>query len=397
MALLFISSIVPDDEKYRTISFTRSGNNVLTGISKSISKMMDTAIISCRPVPSYPQSNLWIKGESVDLTDEVVIKILPTFNIKLIKNLVWAYCCKHFIKKWAKQHNGEELDVLVYNIYTPSISSLYTACKRVGARLHCILYDLGVPPKRLGLPLVTMLAYEYGEKMARKYLPLIDGRIVINEKIVDHYAPGKDCLLIDGGINEQVIGNLFPLQVSQNKTFNLVLAGMLWDQNGTKLVLDMMKIYPDMNVNVYFAGMGNDVPLIESAANKDSRIKYMGLLTMEELFRLYEKADILLNIRLEEEEDFHFPSKLLEYMVTGKHVISTPIAHAERDYGKFISILHDITPSGLSELIFDIISKGKEVLYENGIKTREFMLSERTWAARSREIVDYINSKHTKQ
>lgn len=394
MSLLFISSIVPDEERYRTPAFTRSGNNVLTGIAKSIPTDIDLTVLSCVPIPSYPAGKIYVAAEKVRLTDSIEINMLPVFNLKIIKNILWAYYCKRFIKRWAKEHQGEPLDVLVYNIYTPSLSSLYRACKGVDAKLHCILYDLGVPPKRLGLPKLTMMAYKQGEKIAKKYLPLIDGRIVINESIVSHYAPGKDYILVDGGINEQVIGNLFPLMENKDDCYTLVLAGMLWDQNGTKLVLEMMTTNPDLNVNVYFAGKGIDVPLIEDAAKKDPRIVYSGMLTMEELFKLYEKADILLNLRIEEDVDFHFPSKLLEYMVTGKHVISTPVAHAERDYGEFLSILHRPTPNELAQLILRIMAKGKKALYEKGLQTRKFMLEKRTWGARTKEIMDYINNKH---
>lgn len=393
MALLYISSIVPDEDRFRSASFTRSGNNVLMGIAKSI-PAEDLTIVSCRPTPSYPHAPLFIKGESVKLTDDKDIEILPTFNLKVVKNFVWAYYCKRIIKKWAKKHNGEPLDVLVYNIYTPSLSSLYSACESVGANLHAILYDLGVPPKRLGLPKLTMWAYKAGEQIARKYLPKIAGRIVINENIVEHYAPGKDYILIDGGVNEQVIGNLFTLNENKESSYNLVLAGMLWDQNGTKLVLDMLSLHPELKVKVYFAGKGIDVPLIEKDSQNDDRIIYTGMLTMEELFKLYEKADILLNLRLEEEVDFHFPSKLLEYMVTGKHVLSTPVAHAERDYGKFMSILHDKTPDGLAHLLCDIMNRGKSSLYKQGCQAREYMLTERTWQHRTKEILEYINSKH---
>lgn len=394
MSLLFISSIVPDEERFRTPAFTRSGNNVLTGIAKSIPADTKLTVLSCIPIPSYPVGKLYVSAEIVNLTESIEIHMLPVFNLKIIKNIIWAYYCKKFIRRWAKENEGEPLDVLVYNIYTPSLSSLYRVCKGVGAKLHCILYDLGVPPKRLGLPLLTMMAYKKGEKIAKKYVPLIDGRIVINESIVSHYAPGKDYILVDGGINEQVINNLFPLRESKDECYTLVLAGMLWDQNGTKLVLDMMAAHLDMNVKVYLAGKGIDVPLIEEAAKKDSRIVYTGMLTMEELFKLYEKADILLNLRIEEEVDFHFPSKLLEYMVTGKHVISTPIAHAERDYGEFLSVLHSATPDELAHLIENIMSKGKKTLYEKGLQARKFMLEKRTWEARTKEIMEYINNKH---
>lgn len=393
MVILFISNVVPDRAKFHNAAFTRSGNNVVLGIANSLPETEDVALISCRPTPSFPHGPLWIHGEETILDSGRKVKILPMLNVTILKNLLWGLLIKREIKKWAKEHAKEERRVLVYNIYTPPISSLYQACKETKSKLFAILYDLGVPPKRLGLGWLRMKGYEAMEKVAKKYIPQLDGRIVINENIVDYYAPDRDYLLVDGGVNNQVVGNLFSLAPSKSEKFVFVLAGMLWDQNGTKLALNTLEKYSDLNIDIYFAGKGNDVELIEQKAKNDSRIHYVGMLNMEQLFKLYEKADVLLNLRIEEDIDFHFPSKLLEYLATGKHVLSTPVAHAERDYGEYMTVLTDITPDGLAFSINSIISIGKKEIFEKGKKARTYMLEKRNWKTRTNEIVEYMDSK----
>ena len=394
MALLFISSLVPDSKEYYNEAFTRSGNNVLIGIAKSFTPDRKATLWSFRPVPSYPKGSLWIPGEIVKLENGETVKIFPTLNIKLIKNIFWNILAVLYIIKWAFRHRHENRDILVYNIYIPSISSLYHVSRLTKSKLFTILYDLGVPPKRLGLSRLTILGYKIGEKNAKKYLPKVDGRIVINENIISHYAFGKDSILIDGGINENVIAKLPKMEISQTSKYTFVLAGMLWDQNGTRLILNTLKEHPDLDIRVVFAGRGKDVSLIEHAARKDRRIEYAGMLSMDELFKLYASADVLLNLRIEEEVDFHFPSKLLEYMATGCHVISTPVAHAERDYGEYITILKEISVDGLYNAILKVVNTDKESLYEHGIKTRDFMLTNRNWFVQTKKIENYIQSKH---
>ncbi len=248
-----------------------------------------------------------------------------------------------------------------------------------------------MPPKRLGLSKLTMLGYRMMEKEALKYIPKLDGRIVINESIIQHYAPGKDYILVDGGISSSITERLFPIEKTQDGPIHLVGAGMLWDQNGTKLILSALEKHPELELVVHFAGQGVDVPLICKEAEKDARIRYEGMLNVDDLFALYENSDILLNLRLEEELDFHFPSKLLECMATGKHVISTPIAHAERDYGEYISVLHDVTPDGLASKIQELSELGRDWLVERGKAAREYMLANRQWRERTEEILKYLN------
>ena len=81
-------------------------------------------------------------------------------------------------------------------------------------------------------------------------------------------------------------------------------------------------------------------------------------------------------------------------MATGCHVISTPIAHAERDYGEYITILKDASPEGLYKVISEIIQCKKEELYLKGIIRRRFMLENRNWFVQTKKIEDYIQSKH---
>lgn len=389
MAILYISGLQPNKGQ------SSSGGNAVYGIAESLCKYAkeDVEFVSHPNVPSFPNGPFWIKSQEESFDCNHKIQLLPTLNLKIIKSKLWGWECKRIIKDWASRHRGEELRVLVYNTYHPSIDSLYSACQSEGAKLYAILYDLGVPPKRLGMSWLTMLGYRMAEKIAEKYIPLLDGRIIINELISEHYAPGKDYILVDGGINRQVINHLFPLEEKKDDVYTFVLAGMLWDQNGTKLVLDAMRQYFNPNVRVIFAGKGNDVPLIKIAAENDTRISYVGMLNMDDLFKLYEQADVLLNLRLEEEVDFHFPGKLLEYLATGRYVISTPVAHAERDYGEYMAVLHDKTPVGLIRLMELVIHSGKRHLYEKGNSARQFMLEYRTWDVQTKRILEYMSPK----
>ena len=187
---------------------------------------------------------------------------------------------------------------------------------------------------------------------------------------------------------------MFPLKISDKQTITYVLAGMLWEQNGTTLLLETLKQRPDLDVKIIFAGNGNDVPAIIDAANHDKRIEYVGMLNMEELFELYEKADVLLNVRIEESNDMHFPSKLFEYMSVGKWIISTPVAHAERDYSEYLDFLYEQTPKALAEKMDALALKTKKELLAKGEATRNFIMENRTWTKRTHEILEYIKSKN---
>lgn len=391
--VFFISSVVPDKKEYWTQAFTRSGNNVLLGILSSLPQN-GIITLSSLPIPSFPYGPLFIRGTKEVVENGKTINLLPFINIMFIKDLCKGLMTAYYLWKWRKNNKSEVCKVLVYNIYTPPIFILYNVCKWLNIELYAMLYDLGVPPKRLKLSLPTMLGYKVSEFFAKRYIPKLDGRIVINESIINHYAPGRDFILIDGGINAVIEEGLFHLDVSTEETYTFVCAGMLWDQNGTKLILQAMELNKQPNIRVIFAGKGNDVPLIQEAEKSDKRIKYLGMLTIDELMEVYKQSDVLLNLRIEEEEDFHFPSKLLEYMAIGRLVLSTNIAHAQRDYGDIIMFLNAVTPEELAKKMSEITLMSKVELYEYGVRSRKFMLDNRTWKTRTKEILNYMKMTH---
>ena len=170
MAILFISNVVPDHKEYHNPALNRSGNNVVMGICDALPSESNYTLLSCRPVPSFPRGKMFFKGETVKLDSGRDVYIVPTLNIKLLKNLYWGLWFYFYVRKWAKKNSKEKRDILVYNIYTPPISWLYRAAKKTKSKLTAILYDLGVPPKRLGLSKLTMFGYKMMEKEAKKYI-----------------------------------------------------------------------------------------------------------------------------------------------------------------------------------------------------------------------------------
>jgi glycosyltransferase involved in cell wall biosynthesis len=124
----------------------------------------------------------------------------------------------------------------------------------------------------------------------------------------------------------------------------------------------------------------------------DKRVVYKGILDHAALFKLYEDADLLLNVRVTRSmnTDYLFPSKMLEYLVVGKPVLSTAVAHVEKDYGDFCYIVEEETAAALAEKIVSVKRIPASERYELGCRARAFMLKNRTWDAQGKRILDYL-------
>ena len=62
MALLFISSLVPEKKEYWNAAFARSAQNVVLGISEELPKYETVELLSCPAIPSFPKGPIWVSA-----------------------------------------------------------------------------------------------------------------------------------------------------------------------------------------------------------------------------------------------------------------------------------------------------------------------------------------------
>lgn len=396
LSILFIGTLVPDTHEFHNQAFSNSGNLVQEGIVDGLLKQgVQVDILSSQPVPSFPRSKILIcKRKKVNYKDKSIIKTLPGINVLFIRELMRGLNALFLIITWSIRNKDKKKCVIQYGVYSPPAPILHFACKITKCKYVSVLYDLGLPPKNLKLGLGRNFIYSLVDFFSKIVIPKMDGRIVINENVSNDYAPNQHYLLIDGAVGDNVISKLFDIEyknVDNDKTIFLC-AGALWPINGTRVVLDALKINLNSKIEVWFAGKGVDIELIQEAAKQDQRIKYLGMLNLDKLFLYYKKSDVLMNIRIDEDDSLRylFPSKFFEYLVTGKCVLTTKVAHLARDYGELCTVLPDWSSSTLSNYMDEISKISKDDLYIRGRKAREYMLKNRTWDVRSIQIKNYI-------
>jgi hypothetical protein len=394
--IAFLGSLVPDNSEFDNIALRRSGNMVQDGIVCGLHEQnIDMVVFSLQPRASFPQNRkIFYKGRKISHKKGIYIYTIPFVNIVILK----TFCCFvieffHIIN-WTIKNRNKDRFIIVYNTYTPPLPFVYLMGKLTKSKSVAILYDLGMPPKQLKLNLFKRSIYRCVEWSAKYFIPMIDGRIVINDAVGQDYGQGKHYILIDGGIGDSVINRLFSVCERENRKETFFLfAGLISPINGTRLIGEVLKINKNPLIKILFAGNGHDLEYIKLLQSSDNRVNYVGNLNLDELFYLYENVDVLLNLRITDKSvKYLFPSKILEYLTIGKLVVSTSVGHISRKYGKFCRILPENTPQALSEEMNYLTTLTNKELIMNGIISRNFMLENCTWDKQSIKIYEYIKT-----
>jgi glycosyltransferase involved in cell wall biosynthesis len=155
------------------------------------------------------------------------------------------------------------------------------------------------------------------------------------------------------------------------------------------LLFDAFSLLQGQKWELVITGRGG--PSVVDACRKDSRIRQTGLVDDGELAGVYASADVFVSPRdpLLEENKINFPSKLLEYLVWGKPVISTWTGGISPMYRDALIVLDHPTPHGLAALVSDVSGWTAEqrIIYQSRVDS---FLSNHTWTYQAERLVSFL-------
>ncbi len=262
-------------------------------------------------------------------------------------------------------------------------------------------YGMALACKLRKIPLVTIvtdLPDMMGGGMTRKInnslFKLVDGFILLTEQMNDRVnSKKKPYLVLEGHVDVCV-----PVPESikgYEKTLGkqvVLYAGSLLKLYGIQnLVEGFLKAeLPNGELHIYGDGDYRD-ELIQ-IASRHSNVKYMGVRSNAEIVEAEQRAALLVNPRPSAPEytKYSFPSKNMEYMVSGTPVLKTVLPGMPEEYYPYVYLLRDETPEGIAKELQTIFSQPEEMRREKGLSAREFVLKEKSNVRQGQRIITFL-------
>jgi len=395
VALAFVGSVVSDEPAFHNIAFSRAGQMSQQGLLLGLKRagLPPSLILSMRPIPSFPHARrLWVGKRQTYLPEGIAVSLFPFLNVTPIKQMsiglatVWRLLCWG----WRMRHKQYRV-VYTFNLSVPPGLFTLLAARLIGAKAMVSLNDINEPGQTVPPTLVNRVDF-----WLHKWLvPRFDGHVVVSDLIMDDFAPGRPYIRIEGGIRSEILdrtSDTFKPKKEKNAPFVIVSAGSLDEANGVLILLEAFTLLAGEQYRLHIAGRGPLEKYVEEAAKKDHRIEYVGFVSFEEVLRLYNSADVLINMRLTKalNTGYFFPSKVMECLASGVPLITTCTGHAEEEFGDFCYLLKDETPQGLANIIRCVASLDPHERAEIAHKARVYVAVNKTWDAQSRKIVKFI-------
>jgi len=173
----------------------------------------------------------------------------------------------------------------------------------------------------------------------------------------------------------------------------IVYTGTLIYYDGTEELLKAMSLLNPEEYSLHIYGAGPDEKLVIDYQQRYSNIKYMGYLPNKEMKNVMKDADLLVNPRIDNKltDVFGFPSKMIEYLLSGTPVLTTDFAAMPEEYKEFVYIIKEQTGEGIAESIKKVFEDEEKQREFKCRKAYEYIYNNNRYEDIVGEMIDFIS------
>ena len=151
------------------------------------------------------------------------------------------------------------------------------------------------------------------------------------------------------------------------------------------------------NAQLHIYGDGNYREQLEKICEKYSQIVYCGVCPKKVIEEKEREATLLVNPRTSDGEytKYSFPSKTMEYMLSGTPVVMTRLPGLPQEYYKYLFLFEEETVDGYAQTLKVLLEMDPSELQRRGMAAQRFVLDNKNKEIQAKKIVSdlkYFNS-----
>lgn len=364
-------------------------NMLLKGLVES---KQDIQIRTILPIGHYQVSKkLFIRKKSQVIFGDVYTEYLPAINLIGVKQVSYMINAAFELIKWNWKFRKQERVVIIYGMYLPVSLPIVLLSKLLSNSVITYVNDL--PDlmlnysKQFGLKAKLVPIYT---GLSKYIYDKFDGYLCVSKQLNDVVnRKNKPTAIVEAFID--VDKNIDDV-VTKNENA-IMYAGTLHKNFGIDKLIYAFKQLEDPDLQLWIFGFGDMVNEIKKEIIIDNRIKFFGMRPWEEVFEYEKRATLLVNPRFSKDEytKYSFPSKTMEYMLSGTPVLMTKLKGIENEYIDHVFITLDETIEGWKESLEKVMKLDKETLELKGKQAKQFIIDNKNLNVQTDKVINLIN------
>lgn len=345
-------------------------------------------------IPTTYQSNPKLFWHiSPEINKGVYYRYLPFINIPFLRHFIIFITGFFQAVLWCMQ-NKKECSIIVVDVLNVSVSlACLLAGKICGNRVCAIVTDVPSMLRQIRHSTNNSLLAKLSTILSTWFISTYDVYILLTSQMNELVNPRKKpCLIMEGLVDNSMSLVNNELEKKDDKKI-ILYAGGLYEKYGIKKLLDAFILLKDNDIRLHIYGSGNMDEELKHYCHLDKRISYFSVVPNDTIVKKQLEATLLINPRPSNEEftKYSFPSKNLEYMVSGTPVLTTPLPGMPKEYYKYVLIIEDESIEGIALAINKALSMSQSELYNFGNKAKQFVLGNKGNIIQAKKFVQIID------
>lgn len=389
---LFPEEYVDEINKYSLTGVQNAANKLQWGIVKGLDGLGENVtIFNSIYVGSYPRLYRKIMIPTFHFShgaekNDINIGFI---NIAGIKVLSRYYTVKRELDKWASVDSGREKVLLIYAMTTP-FAQLAGYIKRKYSSIK-VIYIIPDLPMYMNVTKVQESAVYRTRKKIEEFLfhrslKNVDGYVLLTDGMKEWFTTDINYTVVEG---MATIDNTIDVDDIKKKKQILYAGGIKREYGVIDLVSAFSQIDdPEWELVIY--GDGTDMESVCEYAKRDVRIKIMGSAPNAVVMKHQREAALLINPRKNQEmAKYSFPSKTLEYMLSGTPMLGYKLAGIPEEYYDNMFVIQD-SENGMEEALRKAMDLPETERIKMGEKAKHFVIKEKTPEKQCKKILELI-------
>ena len=311
----------------------------------------------------------------------VKYKHLRTINLPIIKQLLNAVGVYFNVLKYG----GKESFVICDGLSYLASKAAVIACKLKRLKSVVIITDL--PEFLVGRDNPAVQRY-------RKLFDQFSGYVLLTEEMAVKLGyKDRPYIVIEGQVDS--LENREVLEAKQYDKKIVMYAGIVRKLYGLKILVEgfIKADLPNYELHIY--GNGDYADEIDEISKHNNNVKHFPSQPNTTIVEKEKRAFLLVNPRPTNEEytKYSFPSKNMEYMVSGTAVLTTNIPGMPSEYKQYVYLIEDETEDGVCNAFKKLSELSEEDIIGKGRLAREFVLTNKNNKKQTNRIIALITEK----
>ena len=403
MRILFLGFAEPDDimdlicneDPIPPIQTHKFNWSLINGMESHLDNPLD--IVSAMPISDYPRNpRLYVKRNTYKRQGGGNILDLSFVNVLALKHISRFFSALSAGISWVNQtRHVKRRVIMVYGVHTPFLIVGQLLSRFFGIPVIGIWTD----PPGVSLPndgWAKRMIRNVDSSLARKYMKKMNGCVALTRELAEDYSPGVPTFIMEGIAN---IANYVQAGTEsksdelENKCI-VMYAGGLCEHHGVRTLIEGFRQFADASCRLWLFGRGEMEEEVRHIMDEDNRVIYYGFRSNAEVHKAEKEATVLINPRptTSDVTKYLFPSKTIEYMLTGTPVITTRMPGITDEYSPYLFFIDDESPTGIADALKKIRSYPSSMLMEFGAKASAFVRESKNPTVQGKRVVEFIVS-----